>query len=313
MNWTRRGTIRWFKIPAICAMVYSLAYGLQVESEDYVLRLNSNLVVLDVSVTGPDGVPVAGIAKDRFRISEDGKAQTITQYSANELPVTLGFVVDISGSMFRKAAGVNQAVNSFLKASNSDDYFFVVGFNDQPRFGLHNGKAFTDKPNEVRNAMASFRPIGRTSLYDGVSSAIRHIQDSPLERRVLILVSDGKDTASRIRLDEALRQARASRVTIFTIGLFDVDDADQNGGVLKQIARVTGGQYFHPENAQELNDACLRIARDIRARYTLAYVPKDDTKTGLRRIKVEVVRGPEEPKRIVRTRTEYTIGPVAQH
>src|SRR5688500_14007966 len=123
MKWAKRRMNRRFAIQTICALVYPLAYGFQVESEDYVLRLNSNLVVLDVSVTGPDGLPVAGIGKDRFRISEDGKPQTITQYSANELPVTLGFVVDISGSMFRKAAGVNQAVNSFLRISNPEDYF----------------------------------------------------------------------------------------------------------------------------------------------------------------------------------------------
>ena len=279
------------------------------EASDLVLRLNSNLVVLDVSVTSADGVPVAGVGKERFRVSEDGKPQIISQYSADERPVTLGFVVDMSGSMFKKVLHVRRAVNSFLTVSNPEDLYFVLGFNDIPQLGLREGTPFTGKAEEVRTAVASFRAEGRTCLYDGLSVALKHIQESTLERRHLVLMSDGKDTASSIRLDESIQRCRASRVTIFTLGLFEDEDEDQNAGVLKQMARVTGGQYFHPADAKELSDACVRIARDIRARYTLAYTPPTAAKRALRRIKVEVVPRADEGKRIVRTRTEYTLEP----
>jgi Ca-activated chloride channel homolog len=308
MKWNRREAIRFFGIGGFSPIAIS-----QVRSEDtdFVLRLNSNLVVLDVSVTGADGVPVAGIGRNRFRISEDGKAQIISQYSADERPVSLGFVVDMSGSMSNKVLRVRRAVSSFLSVSNPEDLYFVVGFNDIPQLGLRDA-AFTGKAEEVRDAVASFRAEGRTCLYDGVSVALNHIQTSSLERRYLVLVSDGKDTASSIRQDEAMQRCRSSRVTIFTLGLFEDEDEDQNSGVLKQIAKVTGGQYFHPADAKELSDSCVRIARDIRARYTLAYTPPGAAKRALRRIKVDLIPRPDEGKRIVRTRTEYTLEPVAQ-
>jgi len=282
------------------------------EASDFVLRLNSNLVVLDVSVTDGDGVPVGGIGKDRFRIHEDGKSQTISQYSADERPVSLGFVIDSSGSMFKKVLQVRRAVHSFLTVSNPEDSYFVLGFNDIPRLGLPGETPFTSQPEQVKDAVASFRAEGKTSLYDGLSVALNHIQSSSLERRFLVVVSDGKDTSSSLRLVDSIRQCRSSRVTIFTLGLFEDEDEDQNSGVLKQMARVTGGQYFHPADSKELSDACVRIARDIRARYTLAYTPPDSAKRALRRIKVELAARPDEGKRVVRTRTEYTLEPAAR-
>lgn len=309
MKWNRRQAIRFLGIGGLSPTAISQVHS---EATDYVLRLNSNLVVLDVSVTDGDGVPVAGIGKDRFRVSEDGKTQIISQYSAEERPVSLGFVVDSSGSMFKKVLHVRRAVNSFLTVSNPEDSYFVLGFNDIPKLGLPDEIRFTSKADDVRNAVASFRAEGRTCLYDGLAAALNHIQESMLERRYLVVVSDGKDTASSIRLDDSIRQCRASRVTIFTLGLFEDEDEDQNSGVLKQMARVTGGQYFHPANAKELSDACVRIARDIRARYTLAYTPPSAARRALRRIKVELTPRPDEAKRIVRTRTEYTLEPAAR-
>ena len=309
MNCDRRKVIQFLGIGGLSPIAVSQVHT---ETSDYVLRMDSNLVVLDVSVTGNDGVPVSGIGRERFRISEDDKVQTITQFSAEERPVSLGFVVDSSGSMFNKVLRVRRAVNSFLTVSNPDDLYFVVGFNDIPRLGLPEETLFTGKPEAVRDAVLSFRAEGRTSLYDGLSLALRHVQRSTLERRYLLVASDGKDTASSTSLDTVIAQCRGSRATIFTIGLFEEEDEDQNGGVLKRMARVTGGQYFHPADSKELSDACIRIAKDIRARYTLAYTPPAAAKRALRRIKVEVASLPAEGKRTVRTRTEYTLEPAVR-
>jgi len=309
MNCSRRKVIQFLGIGGFSPIAFS---QVNAEPSDYVMRMDSNLVVLDVSVIGSDGVPVAGIGRERFRISEDGKVQKIAQFSAEERPVSLGFVVDSSGSMFNKVLHVRRAVNSFLTVSNPDDLYFVVGFNDMPSLGLPKETLFTGKPEAVRDAVLQFRAEGRTSLYDGLSLALRHVQRSPLERRYLLVASDGKDTASSTPLDTVIAQCRGSRATIFTLGLFEEEDEDQNAGVLKRMARVTGGQYFHPDNSKELNDACVRIAKDIRARYTLAYTPPATAKRALRRIRVEVAPLPGEAKRIVRTRTEYTIEPTGR-
>ncbi|BDC49560.1 hypothetical protein F183_A18760 [Bryobacterales bacterium F-183] len=279
-----------------------------VGQEDYVVRSNANLVLLDVSVLGSGGVPVAGLGQDRFSVFEDGRKQAIKQFSGVDTPVTMGFVLDMSGSMENKVGGVRRAVNAFLAASNPDDEYFLVGFNDQARFGLNPETApFTHDSKALRSAMYGMEAKGRTALYDGLSAALSHIGKSKFERRFLVLVSDGRDTASRLKLDDILFEARTHPVTVFTIGLFQAEDEDRNSGVLKQLAKITGGRYYNPVTAEQIESACLSIAKDIRARYTIGYTPAEEDRDGVRRIRVEVARMPDAPRMSVRARTEYRI------
>jgi Ca-activated chloride channel family protein len=275
--------------------------------QDYVVRSNANLIVLDVAVLGSDGQPVPGLAKDRFVVAEDGKRQAIKQFAAEESPVSIGFVLDMSSSMHRKLDGVYRAVSSLLRASNPEDEYFLVGFNDRPALGLPQGMPFSHSQDDIRQALRSFRPQGRTALYDGLILALDHVEKSNYERRVLVLVSDGKDTASTIRVTEALRHVRSSPITIYTIGLFDETDPDRDEGLLKRLAHIAGGKFFHPSSPEELEQYCLRIARDIRARYTLAYTPPEEPRSGIRKIKVELLRSAKQPKMSVLTRSEYTM------
>lgn len=278
-------------------------------SEDYIVRSNANLVLLDVSVLGAGGVPVAGLNKDRFSIREDGKEQSIKQFSALDTPVSMGFVIDASGSMQNKVGGVRRAVNAFLDASNPDDEYFLLGFNDHPRFGLDPAtKPFSQDRNVIRSSMYGMQVAGRTALYDGLNTALEHIAKSKFERRFLVLVSDGADTASKMTLQDILFEVRTHPVTVFTIGLFTDEDQDRNSGVLKQIARVTGGRYFNPSTADQIETACLSIAKDIRARYTLAYTPPENGRSGVRKIQVGLTKLPSEPRLAVRARTEYLLG-----
>lgn len=274
--------------------------GLIAQQQDYVLRSETNLVMLDVAVTGRGAAPIAGLTKNQFTLYEDGKRQEIKHFSAGEMPVTMGLVVDMSGSMFPKLEGVYRAVSALLSASNPSDEFFLVGFNDKPRLALNPERSFTKNPLEIQSALRTFRAIGRTALYDGLAMGIDHIEGGTYPRRVLIVVSDGKDTGSRLSLEDAVSKTRSSPITVYTVGIWEEYDENQNAGVLRRLANVTGGRFYHPLTPGQLRENCVAIAKDIRARYTLAYIPSPVGKSAIRRIRVEV-----EGNGRVRTRSEY--------
>lgn len=278
-------------------------------ADDATFRSNANLVVLEVAITDAGGTPVAGVPKERFRVLENGKPQAIKQFSAGESPVSMGFVIDCSASMSEKAANLRRAVQALLAASNPADEYFLVAFNDGASLGLPAGHSFAREPDQISRALLQFRTAGRTALHDGLLMAVRHGGQSMFERRVLVLVSDGKDNASRSTLDQVLHAVRSTPITIHTIGLYSPDDEDQNGGFLRQLARISGGHFYHPSNPSQLEADCLEIARDVRARYTLAYTPQnqEDPRQAVRKIEVQLNRQAGEPRRIVTTRKEYTL------
>ena len=271
------------------------------------MRSSTNLVVLDVSVTASDGTPLSGLVQSNFHVSEDGRRQTIKHFSAEELPVSIGFVVDMSGSMRSKIDGVRRATGTFLEASNVRDEYFLIGFNDSAWVGLPTGLEFSKNGDDIRKALLGVTSAGRTALYDGIALALTHVVKSRYERRVLVVLTDGRDNASSIRLADVLQYARASPVTIYTIGLFDEDDQDSNRGVLRQFARTTGGRFYAPKTPEMIATDCAAIARDIRARYTMAYTPPTESKSSVRKIKIEVRRDQPSAKVVVRARTEYIL------
>jgi len=276
-------------------------------SQEFKLRSDTNLVLLDVAVLGSGGKPVSGMGKEQFLIWEDGKPQPLKFFSVAEAPVSMGFVLDMSGSMARSLASVIRAVRALLEASNPEDEFFVTGFNDRAWLALPAGVPFSKNATDVQRTLQSFRPAGRTSLYDGLVLAFQHVEKSHFERRILVLISDGKDTASSARFSEVLKYARTTPVTVYSVALAEEGDPDSRIGVLKQIANVTGGRFFRPESLEDLQRDCVAIARDVRARYSLAYTPPGESKSPVRKIKVEIKRGTNESKRTVRTRTEYSL------
>ena len=274
--------------------------------QDFLLRSSANLVVLDVAVAGADGIPLAGLTVDQFQIVENGRRQTIKQFSAEEAPVSIGLVIDMSGSMHSKLAGVRQATSTFLEASNPKDEYFLIGFNDRAWVGLPARMEFSSKRDDIRKALLGVRSAGKTALYDGVALALKHVTGSRYERRVLVLITDGKDTASALSWPEALNLVRSSPVTIYTIGLFG-EDEDSNRGVLKQLGKITGGRFYEPATPQAIESVCNTIARDIRARYTIAYTPPADARSTIRKIRVELLKAPGSPRATVRARSEYTL------
>lgn len=279
----------------------------QQSGSDFTIRADVELVLLDVSVRDPKGGFVSGLDQSAFTVLEDGKPQTITQFANQDVPVTIGLVVDNSGSMRPKKAEVITAGLVLVQASNPKDETFVVTFNDKVRRGLPEIVPFTDDIQMLREALSKDDPAGRTSLYDAMVTALAQIDMGRRDKKTLILVSDGGDNASTHTLHEVIKGVQSSQVTIYTIGLFDEDDKDRNPDVLKNLANISGGVCFLPKKLSQVTDISRQIAKDIRTRYTIGYIPQHTEKAGARKIRVQV-KSPTGEKLVARSRTEYLVG-----
>jgi VWFA-related protein len=269
------------------------------------IKMTVGLVVLHATTENRKGVPVSGLEKDNFQIFEDGVAQRIEHFSHEDIPVTVGLVVDGSGSMRPKRADVLIAAKTFVQSSNERDEMFVVNFNEHVSFGLPENEFFTNKITPMQLAIERSPVSGQTALYDAISAALERLKLGKHDKKVLIVISDGGDNASKHKLNEIMTQAVESNAVIYTIGFFDESDPERNPGVLKQLARATGGEFFQPEAIAEVVPICGHIARDIRSQYTIAYTPTNATADGaFRNIQVKA-KAPGEDRLIVRTRTGY--------
>ncbi|HEX4076785.1 MAG TPA: VWA domain-containing protein [Candidatus Acidoferrales bacterium] len=270
-----------------------------------VLSEETRLVVVPVSVTDRQGHFVSGLKESNFRVYEDGKAQEIAVFRDADVPVTVGIVVDHSGSMEVKSDEVIQGATAFVEASNPQDKEFVVNFGKTVSFGLSANVPFTSNIAELRAALSTPSASGMTALYDAVAMALQHFQGSEVDKKVLLLISDGGDNASAHKLSQVLRMAQAANVVIYAIGLLDPFSADQNPDVLRKFARGTGGEVYFPNSTIEVVSVCVAIATDIRHQYTLAYAPPENGgKRRYRRIHV-VVHAPGRGRLFVRTRKGY--------
>jgi VWFA-related protein len=305
----RCGVFGWLTVGAFCIAARWNGQSQPIkeqEAGDYTIRTTSRLVLLDVSVKDSAGL-VSGLSAEDFRVYEDGKLQQITQFAHADIPVTVGLVIDQSGSMRPKQREVVAAALAFIQASNSKDEVFVINFNEAPRRGLPDPILFSDDIQQLRAALWRGVPEGRTALYDSIEMALRQLDFGRRDKRTLIVVSDGGDNASVHKLQEVVHEVLDSVSTIYTIGIFDESDPDRNPAILKRIAHISGGRAYFPKNLDDIAPICLAIAKDIRARYTIGYIPMPSNKSAERHI--EVLASFNGRKLAVRTRTSYLFAP----
>jgi Ca-activated chloride channel homolog len=280
------------------------ASGQEALSPNAVLSEETRLVVVPVSVTDRQGHFVSGLKQPNFQVYEDGKPQEIAVFRDADVPVTVGIVVDHSGSIAARSDEVMQGATAFVQASNPQDKEFVVNFGNTVSFGLPPNVPFTSNTAQLRAALSTPASGGMTALYDAVATALEHFPGNPLDKKVLLLISDGGDNASTHKLDGVVRMAQAANVVIYAIGLLDEFSADQNPDVLRKFARETGGEVYFPNSAIEVVSVCIAIAADIRHQYTLGYAPPENGKSGYRRIRV-TVHAPDRGRLLVRARKGY--------
>ena len=273
------------------------------------ISVDVDLVVLHATVTDRHGQLVTDLTENNFKVYEDGVPQQIRLFRHEDVPVAVGLVVDHSGSMLRKLSEVSAAARTFVHRSNPDDQMFVVNFNEKVSLGLPSAIPFSHNATELESAILNAPAGGKTALYDAIATALEQVKASTLDKKVLIVISDGGDNASTHTLKQILDLAEHSTAIIYTIGIYDEEDPDRNPRVLSRLARVTGGQVFFPDKLSAVVDICTRIARDIRNQYTIGYVPTNPLRNGGYRTVRVVAQAPGKGRLFVRTRPGYIAQP----
>lgn len=271
----------------------------------YTIQRSVDLVVLHVSVTDEHGQFVPGLKENNFRVFEDNSEQKISVLRQEDVPVSMGLLIDNSGSMDDKREKVNAAALTFVKTSNPDDEVFVAHFNDKYFYD----RDFTNDAGELKKALEQAEPSSSTALYDAATASLDHLKRGYLDKKVLLIVSDGEDNSSHRNLDAALQDAQRSSALIYAVGLLreeKPESAERDRQALLALARVSGGAALFPESLEDVESTCTRIARDIRHQYTLAYYPTNTRKDGsFRSLRVQIIAPPGGGNISARTRTGY--------
>jgi Ca-activated chloride channel family protein len=269
---------------------------------------STDLVVLHVTVKDRNGAHVTGLPQDAFSVSEGGRPQAIRFYTSDDAPVTVGLMIDNSGSMKPNRERLIAAGTTFAESSNPLDEMFALTFDDDVRAAMPPDSPFTQDVRTLREALTgALNAGGRTALFDGLDAGLDYVARGQHERKVLVVVSDGNDTASRRSFNEVFARVQASNIVIYTVAVVDPLETG-NTKVLKQLAQASGGEAFEPENATGIVNVLRHIARDIRHTYTIGYEPGDPRRDGTFRKVSVVVRSPDGRRLNVQTRTGYIAG-----
>jgi Ca-activated chloride channel homolog len=291
----------------ICAIGWLPQQGTDAgrDPDDLIISTDVELVILDVSVKDAKGGYVSGLAAEDFRVYDDKTSQQIKYFSHSESPVTIGLVIDNSGSMRSRRPGVIAAALALVGASNPRDEIFVVNFNDEVRRGLPPDVLFSDDIQTLRKALWVGNSEGRTKLYDALDYSLHYLDKGRMDKKTLVVVSDGGDNASIASRKDIMKRVQESHATIYTIDIFDPNDLESHGDVLKKLAQASGGEYFGLREISENVTVCKKIAKDIRNRYTIAYVPSHLGSAGSIHLVKVTASAPSREKLIVRTRSSY--------
>ena len=238
------------------------------------IRQNVDLVLVPVSVT--DGMQrlVTGLDQDNFQVFEGKKSLPIRHFSSEDAPVSVGILVDVSGSMRNKMDRVQEAVNQFCQASNLEDEFFMITFSDEPRLATD----FTSVPEDLQKELLFTQAKGQTSLLDAIYMGLGKMRDAKYPKKALLIVSDGGDNHSRYGEREVRAAVKESDVMVYAIGTFDryVPTTEEMLGpaLLANVAEITGGRAFVLEDPREMPNVAHRIGVELRTQYVLGYRPE---------------------------------------
>jgi VWFA-related protein len=299
---------------ALAAAIFSLPPRAHVYGQETpTFSANSELVVLHVTVRDKKGAYVGGLKQDAFNVIEDGRAQTVSLFTDSDTPATIGLLIDSSGSMYQHRPLTIAGAIAFANVSHPQDEIFAIAFNEYVTPVLPTVAPFTRDASILRVALErNVSSRGRTALYDAISGGVDYLSRGARERKVLVLLSDGGDNASRTTRDEAVHKAQASNAVIYTIGLIEPDSRDANPPLLKELSLASGGELYRPKDSEDIKDALDKIARDIRHTYTIGYIPTNTARDGsFRTVRVVVTAPPGRPL-VVRSRTGYRAGTATQ-
>ena len=255
------------------------------------IHVNVDLALVNVTVTDSHGRLVTGLAKTDFHIYEDGEEQEIRTFSSEDQPVSIGIVLDMSGSMSDKIEKARQAAAQFLKAANPRDEFFLVTFNDRARLNTH----FTTAVDDLQTDLLYARAKGQTALFDGVYLGLTEMRDAHNARRAILIISDGGDNHSRYSETDLRRYVKEADCQLYAIGIYERRDMFRTfeelygPTLLSEMTDLTGGQTFAVNSIRDLPDVATKIGMELRNQYVLGYKPSNDQHDGKwRKIKVQL-------------------------
>ncbi|MGA2326275.1 MAG: VWA domain-containing protein [Bryobacteraceae bacterium] len=290
---------------ALCTLTVALGWGQ--EDSGAVFRADARLVVLHATVVDKNGKLLTSLPKSAFRAYEDGVEQQVKIFRREDVPVSMGLIIDNSGSMREKRQRVEAAAIALVKASNPQDEVFIVNFNDEP----YQDVPFTNDIKRMEEGLARIDSRGGTAMRDAIYASISYAKSKGKhDKKVLVVVTDGNDNMSEVTLEKLVQEAQQQEVLIYTIGLLAEEERREAGRAkraLDTITRATGGQAHYPNLVDEVGKLALQVAHDIRNQYIIAYTPANQKLDGgFRQIRV-TVSGSNRPT--VRTRTGYYATP----
>ena len=272
----------------------------------FVFKKNVEEVQLHATVLDDKHRMVTDLARQDFSVFENGQPQKITSFDRRDIPVSIGIVIDNSGSMRDKRPAVNQAALNLVRASNPNDEVFIVNFNDE----YYLDQDFTSNLAQLKEGLEKIDSRGGTALYDAVVASADHLEkNGKLDKKVLLVVTDGEDNASRESLEQAIRRLqRENGPTVYAIGILGEERQKRARRALSALSENTGGISYFPRDLDEVDTITREVAHDIRNQYIIGYKPANGKQdTGYRTVRVEA-KAPGHGKLFVRTRTGYYSG-----
>ncbi len=265
------------------------------ERKGFTIGVNVDLVVMHTSVYDKNGRFVSGLKKDGFKVFEDGVEQTITSFSQEDVPVSLGILLDLSGSMRNKIEQVNRAALAFIRASNPQDQVFLIGFNEQVELL----QDYTSDIDEVADSLDNIVVTGGTALYDAIYLGVQKAHTGIKPKKAIIVITDGEDRDSYYKLDELVAKVQESDVQVYCVGFLNpVPEKGLFGrwsksvpekahDALQRISEETGGKAFFPQKLPDINNIVAEIAHELRNQYSIGYISSNTARDGsYRRVKI---------------------------
>ena len=277
--------------------------------DEYILKVDVDLRLLHITVFDEKQQLIKGLTRKDFNVYEDKIQQEISIFKVEDIPVSLGLVIDNSGSMRTKRNRVNKAALTFVKTSNPEDEAFLINFNDQ----VYIDQEFTENLDDLTDALDNIDARGGTALYDAIYLSLKHLRGGQEDKKALLVITDGEDKDSRYDFDTVLELARESYASIYIVGLFDrkrerTRNQKKAAKLLGELSLETGGQYFFPESVDEVEAICTRVAHQIRNQYTIGYKPTNLSHDGTWRdvtVKIAPPRKGKKNKWTARTKRGY--------
>jgi Ca-activated chloride channel family protein len=290
----------------ICPFAWSQGSGNSSQVSRPALRVDVDLVTLTAAVTDEDDRAVEELDSTDFRIWEDKIEQQIAHFSADDAPVSVGIILDTSGSMQDKISAARDAATTFLNNANSEDEYFLVEFNSQARVI----QGFSSSASDIEDHLASVWAHGMTAVYDAIYLGLDKLKGARNPRKALLLITDGDDNRSRYKVSEIREFLKESDVQIYAIGIVDGNSelsADsRERAAIEELTDLSGGRAFFPDSGRELEDICAKIALDLKNQYVIAYKSTNLTRDGKwRKIRIRLARHSGLHGPTVRSRSGY--------